>query len=309
MQSYRPIQNNLTSPTPLPCVSGSSSRSISMALPRAPRALFFDVFGTCVDWRTTVSHALDAQSHIALNSATTSLATAVRMRASNMTSAHWGDFAQQWRNTYKAFCHSLAADPSLPWKTVDEHHLQSLRELLVEWKLEGLWTDEEVRALSLVWHRLEPWSDSAPGIRALNMVFYTVTLSNGNLGLLADLKAHGSLEFTHLFSAELFGSYKPSPKVYLGAAEKLGLAGRDCAMVAAHLGDLKAAKSNGYMTIYVERAGEEDWSQEEVEKAHSEGWVDLWISLCDQGFIAVAEELGIEFKGSVQVKRSASTAH
>jgi 2-haloacid dehalogenase len=140
-------------------------------LPTPPRALLFDVFGTCVDWRTTVTQALDAASHAALNSATASLASRVRLRASDMTTAHWGQFAQEWRNGYKAFTQRLAADSTLAWKTIDEHHLESLHELLAKWELEGLWTDEEVRALSLVWHRLDPWTDSSPGIALLNKLF------------------------------------------------------------------------------------------------------------------------------------------
>lgn len=117
--------------------------------------------------------ALNAQSHAALNSATASLASRVRLNASGMTVAHWGDFAQQWRNSYKNFTRELAADPSVPWKSVDEHHLESLKELLAQWQLDGLWSDEEVRALSLVWHRLDPWSDSVQGIALLNRLFCT----------------------------------------------------------------------------------------------------------------------------------------
>jgi 2-haloacid dehalogenase len=142
-----------------------------MALSTPPRALLFDVFGTCVDWRTTVTEELDAASHAALNSATASLASRVRLRASDMTLVHWGMFAQEWRNSYKAFTRKLAADPSLPWKTIDEHHLDSLKELLSKWELDGLWRDDEVRALSLVWHRLDPWADSAPAIALLKQLF------------------------------------------------------------------------------------------------------------------------------------------
>ena len=139
-----------------------------------PRALFFDVFGTCVDWRTTVTQALDAASHVALNSATASLASRVRLRASDMTPAHWGQFAQEWRDGYKAFTRQLASDPNQAWKTIDEHHLESLQALLAKWELEGLWTAEEVRSLSLVWHRLDPWTDSSAGIALLNRLFRTL---------------------------------------------------------------------------------------------------------------------------------------
>lgn len=142
-----------------------------MALSPPPKALLFDVFGTCVDWRSTVTKELYSQAHAALNSATASLASTVRVRATNMTLEEWGAFAQQWRNSYKKFTMSLATDPTIPWKSVDEHHLDALRQLLIDWQLGGLWSDEEQRALSLVWHRLTPWPDSAAGIAHLNRSF------------------------------------------------------------------------------------------------------------------------------------------
>ena len=211
-----------------------------------------------------------------------------------MTLDDWGNLAQEWRDSYKQFTKSLAEDSGLPWKTVDEHHLNSLKQLLVVWQLEGLWTSEEIQALSLIWHRLDPWPDSSLGIKELNKLFWTVTLSNGNLSLLNDLHVYAKIDFTHIFSAELFGSYKPSPKVYLGAVEKLGLEPSECAMVASHLSDLKAAKSNGLQAIYVERSSEEDWSDELVENARTEDWVDLWIPAGQEGFVTMAERLRVE---------------
>lgn len=271
-----------------------------MALQLSPRALLFDVFGTCVDWRSTVTNALNDAAHKTLNSATASIPTSVRMKASGMSKEDWGQFAQQWRNTYAHFTLSLAANSTLKWKTVDEHHHDSLKELLAEWKLEGLWTSEEVRAMSLVWHRLNPWPDSENGIKALNTIFWTCTLSNGNLSLLNDLKAHSKLEFTHIFSAEEFGSYKPNPAVYLGAVEKLGLTPKDCAMVAAHLGDLQAAKACGLQTIYVERLQEESFDADHIEAAKKDGSVDVWITLDEDGFLGVAEKLGVRVQKAGQ---------
>ena len=100
----------------------------------------------------------------------------------------------------------------------------------------------------------------------------------------------------HIFSSEHFRAYKPSPEVYIGAVQKLGLKVEECAMVAAHLGDLRAARDCGLKTIYVEREEEEDYSIEEIEKARSEGWVNIWIGLHDgkegeRGFLAVARRL------------------
>lgn len=143
----------------------------TMTLSPTPQALFFDVFGTCVDWRTTVVGALQIQAHASLNSATASLASSVRLRASEMTSVHWETFAQQWRRGYQKFTRGLAEDPSLPWVSVDEHHLSSLKTLMVDWKIEGLWTDEELRTLALIWHHLIPWDDAAAGVALLNKSF------------------------------------------------------------------------------------------------------------------------------------------
>jgi len=142
-----------------------------MVLSTPPRALLFDVFGTCVDWRKSVVGTLQEQAQLSLNSATASLARPVKLKASSMTTSDWGLFAQQWRDGYKKFTQKLAEDPSLPWMSVDEHHLVSLRRLVIEWEIEGLWGDEELQNMSLVWHRLVPWDDSVAGIALLNQSF------------------------------------------------------------------------------------------------------------------------------------------
>ncbi|KAF2755807.1 haloacid dehalogenase [Pseudovirgaria hyperparasitica] len=276
-----------------------------MVLTHAPRALLFDIFGTCVNWRNTVTRVLNDTVRLRLSDATASLATSVRIRASDMTIERWGDFAQEWHNAYYHFTQSVAAKPTATWKSVDEHHHESLRGLLEKWQLVGLYDDEQIRALSLVWHSLDAWADSSAGVTELNKYFWTVTLSNGNTSLLSDLKTHAQIPFTHVFSAEDFGAYKPNQGIYLGAVHKLGLQPKDCAMVAAHLADLKAAKSCGLQTIYVERPHEEAWTDDQIEAAKKDGFVDLWVASDEEGFIAVAERLGIEVDRTR--KRSRST--
>jgi 2-haloacid dehalogenase len=210
-----------------------------------------------------------------------------------MQEEDWGRFAQEWRNTYKTFVRALSKGGA-EWKTVDQHHFDSLVVLMSEWRLEGLWSGDELKSLSLVWHRLDPWSDSSGGMERLNRRFQTATLSNGNVSLLEDLRKHSNIKFSHLISAEEFGVYKPNPRVYLGAAEKLGLDPARCAMVAAHLLDLKAAKACGLQTIYVERPGEEDLAAEEIQKARGDSFVDIWISEQEDGFMALASKLGLD---------------
>jgi 2-haloacid dehalogenase len=268
-----------------------------MALQSDIQALLFDVFGTCVDWRSSVTNALIKAAKTAFASANSSVNKTAVYNASNLSAENWGRFAQEWRNSYKAFVKSIALDPSIKFKTVDEHHHDALLELMTKWSIEGLWSADQVRELSLIWHRLDPWADSVQGMKKLNTKFQTGTLSNGNMGLLEDLRAHSHIPFTHLFSGEQFGSYKPNPKVYLGAVAKLGLEPHQCAMVAAHLSDIKAAKSYGLRAIYVERPREEDFTAEEVQKAREDGFVDLWVSADEPGFLAVASKLGIDIDG------------
>ena len=69
---------------------------------------------------------------------------------------------------------------------------------------------------------------------------------------------------------------------------------KEVALVAAHLNDLQAAKSNGLRAIYVERAKEDDWDAKQIEEVKAREWVDLWIKQDQKGFLTVAEELGVE---------------
>jgi len=268
----------------------SLSKTI-MSFPADVRALLFDVFGTVVDWRSTVTQGLYDASNSSLKSNTPTVPADVRDRASDMTLEDWGKFAQKWRNEYMKYCQSRAADSTLSVTTIDEHHLDSLKGLLRSWSLEGLWSAEQIHEISLIWHRLVPWQDSAAGLNALASRYPTCTLSNGNFRLLEDLRSFGSLSFSHIFSAEAFGTFKPNKAVYLGAADRLGLPPTQCALVAAHLGDLKAAKGCGYFTIYVERPQEENWKRDQIEQAKVEGWVDLWVKESEEGFLTVDRKL------------------
>jgi len=257
------------------------------------RALFFDVFGTCVDWRKSVTNALKESADKALNESI-SISSSVREKAQQYTIETWGEFAQEWRTTYYKFTRELARDPSLSWKTVDDHHLESLRDILTDRGLLGskghLWTDDEIKYLSTVWHRLESWPDTNEGLKILGTKYDTATLSNGNISLLNDMQAFSGMKFTHTFSSELFGSYKPNPAIYNGAADRLGLKQGQCIMVAAHLGDLEAAKGCGLSTIYVERPQEETY---DAAMAKQKGFVDLWIKENEDGFLGICRELDL----------------
>ncbi|KAI2473146.1 haloacid dehalogenase [Annulohypoxylon bovei var. microspora] len=257
------------------------------------KALTFDVFGTVVDHRTSVPQELvsRAQEKIA-SPGFSSLPEVSRTRFEAMTDEDWAKVAEEWRTSYWQFTRSFVPGKS-EWKDIDAHHYEALHELLRKWELTSIYTDDEVRSLSLVWHKLKPWDDSAAGIRRLGTRFVTSTLSNGNRSLLQDLDSNGSLGFRKIQSSADFGAYKPHPSTYLGAAAALGVRPDEVAMVAAHLADLAGARTAGLRTIYVERPREESWGAEEQQYKEAREWVDLWVTESEDGFLEVARRLGI----------------
>ena len=74
--------------------------------------------------------------------------------------------------------------------------------------------------------------------------------------------------------------------------------------MAAHLGDLAAARKCGFQTIYIDRPQEEGWDADKKEKAREEGWVDMWVGVAegetfgslkkDGGLVEVARRFGLE---------------
>ncbi|KAI0536100.1 haloacid dehalogenase [Xylaria digitata] len=257
------------------------------------KALIFDVFGTVVDWRSTVHNELTKRARDKIASRTfEGLPESLQSRLKGISDEDWAAFAQEWRDSYGEFTWNFVPG-EMEWKDIDTHHYDSLKELLDKWGILGVYTDEEIRSLSLIWHYLTPWEDSALGIQKLGTRYVTATLSNGNRSLLRDLDAHGSLGFNRIISAADFGAYKPHPSTYLGAVQALACSPNEVAMVAAHLGDLHAARANGLRTIYVERDREEEWPRDDSRWKDARGWADLWIPQEEGGFVEVARRLGI----------------
>jgi 2-haloacid dehalogenase len=251
------------------------------------KGLVFDVFGTVVDWRPSVTEELNLRAY---RKASSDLPRDLKARVQALSEDDWDKFAQEWRDSYGAFCHTFDPDRDA-WKDVDQHHRDSLVGLLEKWNLSGLFSESELDSLSLVWHRLQPWDDSSKGLEKLGKTYLTSTLSNGNLSLLRDLDDFGRLGFKKILSAETFRAYKPNPAVYLGAAREMGFEPEEIALVAAHLEDLAAAKSCGLRTIYIERQREEEWSKDEDKYKQAKDWVDIWVTEEEDGILAVAQKL------------------
>jgi 2-haloacid dehalogenase len=197
------------------------------------KALVFDTFGTVVDWRTLVAREVDAiakQKGVTLDAA---------------------KFADAWRAGYGPSMNRVRTG-ELPWTKLDALHRMTLDRILVDFNMTGL-SEAEKDALNRAWHRLTPWPDAVAGLTRLKKKFIIAPLSNGNISLMTDLAKHAGLPWDCILGAELARHYKPDREVYQSAADILDLKTGDVMMVAAHLGDLRAAKSVGLETAFVTR--------------------------------------------------------
>src|SRR3954447_5851031 len=202
---------------------------------RAPavKALVFDTFGTVVDWRSSVARevaAVATRKGVALDAA---------------------KFADAWRAGYGPSMNRVRSG-ELPWTKLDALHRMTLDKILVDFKLTNL-TDDEKDALNRAWHRLAPWPDAVAGLTRLKKKYIIAPLSNGNISLMTNLAKHAGLPWDLILGAELVRHYKPDREVYQSAADILDLKPADVMMVAAHLGDLRAAKGVGLATAFVAR--------------------------------------------------------
>ena len=194
-----------------------------------PRILVFDIFGTVVDWHGSIVRE-------------------VRQRFPQVDA---DAFALAWRAGYQPAMETVRSG-GRGFVKLDVLHREILDRLLPQFDLEHL--DDSGRAeLNSVWHRLAAWPDSVAGLMRLKSRFTICSLSNGNLGLLVDMAKSASLPWDCVLSAEVFGAYKPDPRVYLGAAGIFDADPGEVMMVAAHHDDLAAARACGLQTAYIER--------------------------------------------------------
>jgi len=201
------------------------------------KALVFDVFGTVVDWRSSL------------------IADFTEWGKKRCISADWTALVDGWRAVYAASMDEVRKHPERGYVILDTLHRQSLEKLVEQLGISGL-DDADLHTLTMGWHRLHPWPDSVSGLTRLKTKYIIGTLSNGNVALLTEMAKFAKLPWDAIFSAELFEHYKPDPETYLGAARLLCLSPAQVMMVAAHNHDLKAAQKLGLKTGFVARPTE-----------------------------------------------------
>jgi len=201
------------------------------------KVLAFDIFGTVVDWHGSIVREVQAlYPHVDANA-----------------------FALAWRAGYQPAMARVRSG-ELGWTRIDELHRLILDGLLPQFGLTHLSEAERVH-LNRVWHRLDAWPDSVPGLTRLKQQFTICSLSNGNLGLLTNMAKRAGLPWDCVLSAEVFRAYKPDPATYLGVSQVFDLDPHQVMLCAAHHDDLDAARACGLNTAYIERSMEFGASQ------------------------------------------------
>src|SRR5690606_37880143 len=89
------------------------------------KAILFDVFGTVVDWRTSIIRELEG------------------FGAAKGISADWASFTDDWRGLYQPSMEEVRSGRR-PWTILDVLHRESLEKLLTKYGITGLSEAEKV---------------------------------------------------------------------------------------------------------------------------------------------------------------------
>lgn len=200
------------------------------------KALVFDVFGTVVDWRSSVSRECQA------------------FGARKGIERDWTAFAVEWRKAYRPAMNRVTSG-ELPWTNIDGLHRMALVELLARHEIRGL-SEAEIDEMNRAWHRLDPWPDTVAGLTRFKSRFIIATMSNGNVAMMVNMAKRACMPWDAVLGAEVARAYKPERLAYETTARLLGLANEEVMLVAAHNRDLAAARGFGFRTGFVTRPTE-----------------------------------------------------
>jgi 2-haloacid dehalogenase len=236
-----------------------------MALDRV-KALVFDVFGTVVDWRGSIAREAEAFAR------------------RNGLKLDGERFALDWRALYQPAMDKVRKG-QLGFVKLDLLHRMNLDELLARHGIAGL-PEAEIAHLNEAWHRLDPWPDAVPGLTRLRDRYILGTMSNGNVRLMVDMAKHAGLPWDVILGAEVARAYKPDPTTYLTGVEYLSMQPAEVMLVAAHNGDLLAARKCGLATGFVGRPYEYGAAQTRDTKAEHD------FDIVADSFVDLADKLG-----------------
>src|SRR5918911_1946686 len=111
------------------------------------KALFFDVFGTVVDWRTSIARESEA------------------VLKPKGHALDWLAFADAWRDEYQPAMEEVRSG-KIPFSKLDVLHRRNLERILPRFGVERL-AEDVLENLNLAWHRLDAWPDVPTGLARL----------------------------------------------------------------------------------------------------------------------------------------------
>jgi 2-haloacid dehalogenase len=229
------------------------------------RALFFDVFGTLVDWRSSVAREAE------------------RILKPLGYNLDWPAFADAWRAEYQPGMEEVRTG-RIPFSKLDVLHRRNLERFAPRFGLSL--SGDVLHELTLAWHRLDAWPEVPAALARLKKKFLIAPVSNGNISLMVDLARRNGLPWDAILGAEVAGDYKPKPRVYTAACEAFDLAPAQCMMVAAHSSDLAAAAACGLRTGHIARPDEHG-------PGTGERAPKVAVDVAGQGLDEIADRLGV----------------
>ncbi len=119
---------------------------------RDVKALLFDVFGTCVDWRSGVIREGETLG-----------------RKHGFRGVDWAKVADAWRALYQPQMERVRKGKR-PWVKLDTLHRESLEVVVRDCGMSGI-PAADLDEFNRVWHRLDPWPDVIEGLTQLKIYF------------------------------------------------------------------------------------------------------------------------------------------
>ncbi len=149
------------------------------------RAMFFDVFGTLVDWRTSIAREAE------------------RVLKPLGYDLDWLAFADAWRGEYQPGMEEVRSG-RIPFCRLDVVHRRNLERFMPRFGLRNL-SNDVLHELTLSWHRLDAWSDVPGALKRLRKSFLLAPVSNGNIALMVDLARRNEFPWDAILGAEVAG--------------------------------------------------------------------------------------------------------
>ncbi len=202
-----------------------------------PKACIFDVFGTLVDWRSSVA------------------CEAKKIFENKGIDVDPYAFADAWRGEYQPAMERIRSG-NRGYIPLDDLHRENLDIVLKSFDIEEQFDDAERDELNTAWEKLDPWSDVVSGLNTLKQKAIIAPCSNGSIALMTRLAKYADLPWDCILGADIAQNYKPQLEVYLVCCSAVRLKPNEVMMVAAHNSDLEAAQDAGLQTCFIPRPTE-----------------------------------------------------